>query len=201
MKNYLLFFCFFVCTAVATAQEITVESDEDGYLIATDLRVNDEGSVKYERLTDSIEVADFLRNTLNGINAAIAKNQIELQNLEDQDRKMRRAYRDFTDEPYPQYVRKEYGNKYISQYFMRVGGEKSIIQINKDLTVETISGGKLSGAAKIISERMLSLDDFFEKGTSVMFVFENDTAVSLYDSQRVILRKTRPVPADERRRQ
>lgn len=200
MKNYLLLFCFFLFLGAVTAQEITIESTEEGYLIATDLRVNDEGNVKYERFTDSIKVTEFLRNRLDAANAEIAKNKIELQNLEEEDQKMRRAYRDFTGEPYPRYVRENFGDKYVSRYILRFGKEKSVIQINKDLTVETVEGGKLSGTAKIISERMLSLDDFFEKGTSVLFVFEDDTAVSLYDSQRVILRKTRPVPADARRR-
>lgn len=194
MKNYLLLFCFFLFLGAVTAQEITIESTEEGYLIATDLRVNDEGNVKHERFTDSIKVTEFLRNRLDAANAEIAKNKIELQNLEEEDQKMRKAYREFTGEPYPRYVRESYGDKYVSRYILRFGKDKSVIQINKDLSVETISGGKLSGTAKIISESMFTLDDFFEKDTSVLFVFEDDTAVAEFADQKLFLRKTGTPP-------
>lgn len=173
--------CFAIFAMSLFAQEITIISTENGFVV-------DRG--ENEILEDSAAVARFYKVQLNRLHQQEARQKAALENIRVEKIKYNKAYHDFIGDWYGNEIRENTKDNFFGTYNIRTEGKVTQVAVYKNFDfVEQIAEKPRTGKLKIENEKIFYLTEFFGEGAETEFIYDGKIWFAVVDKRKVFLRK------------
>lgn len=190
MRQILTFFILF-CLLSIQAQEITIDTSNSNIVVTiSDEKADGGEKIESTFFSDSTSVLTFFENQLQRIEQQKTRRKLQIDDLELENRKFQKAFKDFTGDSYSSSLKKELKDDKEGIYILKYAGEKAIFFVNQKLEItEDKEDEPRTGKMKIKGYKTISIIDFFAEETSIELIFNGDFWTGEYEEKKIILRK------------